>query len=370
LKTATKIILAIVAIAVIAGGIIAYVYLGTQGSTAEAVTLNGAGATFPQPFLSATITTYTTQIKTNLKINYPGGGSGQGIQSFTNKQVDFACSDAPLTASQREAAPNALHIPETIGAITVAYNLPGISTGLKLTGPIVADIFLGTTKNWNDPAITILNPNLDLPDHAISVVHRSDGSGTTNWFTKYLSLVSAEWDSNVGSGTSVQWPVGIGASGNSNVAATVTTTEYSIGYIELAYALQNSVPVAALQNSKGNFVLPSLESTTAAAESLPTAGLPSGSASWESVNILNAPGDQAYPIVTPTYILLYQDLSVINGMDMNKATELVQYIWFVIHDGQQLANALEYATLPSNLVQINEATLNSITFNGQPVPTH
>ena len=370
MKTATKIILAIVAIAVIAGGIIAYVYLGTQGSTTEAVTLNGAGATFPQPFLSATITTYTTQIKTNLKINYPGGGSGQGIQSFTNKQVDFACSDAPLTASQREAAPNALHIPETIGAITVAYNLPGISTGLKLTGPIVADIFLGTTKNWNDPAITILNPNLDLPDHAISVVHRSDGSGTTNWFTKYLSLVSTEWDNNVGSGTSVQWPGGIGASGNSNVAATVTTTEYSIGYIELAYALQNAVPVAALQNPKGNFVLPSLESTTAAAESLPTSGLPSGSASWESVNILNAPGDQAYPIVTPTYILLYQDLSVINGMDMNKATELLQYIWYVIHDGQQLANALEYSTLPSNLVQINEATLNSITFNGQPVPTH
>ncbi len=362
--------MAIVAIAVIAGSIIAYVYLGTQGPTTEAVTLNGAGATFPQPFLSATITTYTTQIKTNLKINYPGGGSGQGIQSFTNKQVDFACSDAPLTASQREAAPNALHIPETIGAITVAYNLPGISTGLKLTGPIVADIFLGTTQNWNDPAITSLNPDLDLPDHAISVVHRSDGSGTTNWFTKYLSLVSTEWDNNVGSGTSVQWRGGIGASGNSNVAATVTTTEYSIGYIELAYALQNSVPVAALQNPKGNFVLPSLESTTAAAESLPISGLPSGSASWESVNILNAPGDQAYPIVTPSYILLYQDLSVINGIDMNKATELVQYIWYVIHDGQQLANALEYATLPSNLVQINEATLNSITFNGQPVPTH
>jgi phosphate transport system substrate-binding protein len=370
LKTTTKIIVSIVAIAIIVGGIISYVYLGTQGSTAEAVTLNGAGATFPQPFLSATITTYTTQIKTNLKINYPGGGSGQGIQSFTNKQVDFACSDAPLTASQREAAPNALHIPETIGAITVAYNLPGTSTGLKLTGRIVADIFLGTIKNWNNPAITALNPDLTLPDHAISVVHRSDGSGTTNWFTKYLSLVSPEWNSSVGSGTSVQWPAGIGANGNSNVAATVTTTEYSIGYIELAYALQNSVPVAALQNPKGNFILPSLESTTKAAESLPTSGLPSGGDSWENVNILNALGDQAYPIVTPTYILLYKDLSVISGMDMNKATQLVQYVWYVTHDGQQLANALEYATLPSNLVQIDEATLNSITFNGQLVPTH
>jgi len=368
MENTTKIVMAIVAIAVIVGGVVAYMYLGTP--TAEAVTLNGAGATFPQPFLNATITTYTTQIRTNLQINYQGVGSGQGIQSFTSKTVDFACSDAPLTASQREAAPNALHIPETIGAITVAYNLPGISTGLKLTGPIVADIFLGTITNWNDPAITALNPDLTLPDHAISVVHRSDGSGTTNWFTKYLSLVSPEWESTVGSGTSVQWPVGTGQSGNSNVAGTVTTTEYAIGYIELAYALQNFVPVAALKNPKGNFVLPSLASTTAAAESLPTSGLPSGSDSWENVIILNALGDQAYPIVTPTYILLYQDLSVINGMDMNKATQVVQYVWYVIHDGQQLANALEYAPLPSNIVQIDEATLNSITFNGQPVPTH
>jgi phosphate transport system substrate-binding protein len=370
MKTTSKIVLAIVAIAVIVGGVAGYIYLGTPGSTAESVILNGAGATFPQPFLNATITTYTTQIRTNLKINYQPVGSGQGIQTFTSKTVDFACSDAPLTASQREAAPNALHIPETIGAITVAYNLPGISSGLKLTGPVVADIFLGTITNWNDPAITALNPDLTMPDHAITTVHRSDGSGTTNWFTKYLSLVSQTWNTTVGSGTSVQWPVGIGASGNSNVAATINQTEYSVGYIELAYALQNAVPVAALKNPAGNYVLPSLASTTAAAESLPTSGLPSGSDSWENVIILNSPGSQAYPIVTPTYILLYQDLSVIKGMDMNKATQLVQYIWYVIHDGQALAPALEYATLPSNLVQIDEATLSSITFNGQPVPTH
>jgi phosphate transport system substrate-binding protein len=368
MKNTYKIVIAIIAIAVIVGGVVAYTNMGTP--TSESVTLSGAGATFPQPFLNATITTYTTQIRTNLKINYQPVGSGQGIQSFTSKTVDFACSDAPLTDSQREEAPNALHIPETIGAITVAYNLPGISTGLKLTGPVVADIFLGTITKWNDPAITSLNPDLTLPDHPISVVHRSEGSGTTNWFTKYLSLVSPEWNSTVGSGTSVQWPVGTGQSGNSAVAATVTTTEYSVGYIELAYALQNSVPVAALKNPAGNYILPSLASTTAAAESLPTSGLPSGSDSWENVIILNAPGDQAYPIVTPTYILLYQELNVIKGMNMDKATQVVQYIWYVIHDGQALAPALEYATLPSNLVQIDEATLNSVTFNGQPVPTH
>ncbi len=370
MKNTYKIVIAIVAIAVIVGGVVAYIYLGTPGTATETVILNGAGATFPQPFLNATITTYTTQIRTNLQINYQPVGSGQGIQSFTSKTVDFGCSDAPLTDSQRAAAPNALHIPETIGAITVAYNLPGISSGLKLTGPVVADIFLGTITNWNDPAITALNPDLTLPDHAISTVHRSDGSGTTNWFTKYLSLVSPTWNTTVGSGTSVQWPGGIGASGNSNVAATVNQTEYSIGYIELAYALQNAVPVAALKNPAGNYILPSLASTTAAAESLPTSGLPSGKDSWENVIILNAPGAQAYPIVTPTYVLLYQELNVIKGMNMNKATQLVQYIWYVIHDGQALAPALEYATLPSNLVQIDEATLNSVTFNGQPVPTH
>jgi phosphate transport system substrate-binding protein len=370
LKTKYAITIAIVAIVLIAGGAVAYIFLSQPNSNSQATFLNGAGATFPQPFLNSTITTYTTQIRTSVQINYQGVGSGQGVQSFTNKTVDFACSDAPLTASQREAAPNAVHIPETIGAITLAYNLPGISSGLKLTGAVVADIYLGTITNWNDAAITALNPDLTLPDHAITTVHRSDGSGTTNWFTKYLSLVSPTWSSEVGSGTSVQWPVGIGASGNANVAATVIQTQYSVGYIELAYALKNNVPVAAIQNPAGNFALPSLESTTAAAESLPTSGLPSGSDSWANVILLNAPGAQAYPIVTPTYILVYKELNVVTGMDMNKATQLVQYIWYVIHDGQALAPALEYATLPSNLVQIDEATLSSITFNGQTLTTH
>jgi phosphate transport system substrate-binding protein len=342
----------------------------TPTATPGPASLTGSGATFPQPFLNATIHEYTTNIRPNVQINYQGGGSGRGITDLTSKLVDFACSDAPLTVSQREAAPNVLHIPETIGAITVSYNLPGISAGLKLTGEVLTNIYLGTITNWNDPAITSLNPDLVLPDHAIITVHRSDNSGTTNWFTKYLALVSSAWESQVGSGTSVEWPGAntIGQSGNSNVASTVSQTAYAIGYIELAYALRNNIPVAALQNPAGNYVLPSLASTTAAAQSLPS-GLPSGSGSWETVIILNTNGPDAYPIVTPTYMLVYKELNVIPGMNANKAAQLVQYIWYVVHDGQQLAPELEYAALPQNLVLLNEETLNSITFNGQPVPT-
>jgi phosphate transport system substrate-binding protein len=375
MKNTIKIALSIVAIIVIAvAAIFAYIYLQSPSSPStglQPATLHGSGATFPAPFINATIQYYQTHIRTNVQIDYSGVGSGQGVTSFTDKVVDFAGTDAPLTASQRQAASNALHIPETIGAITVAYNLPDISTSvLNLTGSVVADMFLGTITNWNDTAISALNPGLTLPDHPISTVHRADGSGTTNWFTKYLCLVSPQWNNTVHSGTTVQWPIGTGAPGNSGVATQVNTTQYAVGYVELAYALTNGMTVAALKNPAGNYVLPSLASTTAAASALPTSGLPSGSDSWENVNILNTSGDQAYPIVTPTYLLVYKDLSIISGMDMNKATQLVQYIWYVVHDGQQLAPALEYATLPSNLVQIDEATLNLITFNGQSVPTH
>jgi phosphate ABC transporter phosphate-binding protein len=365
MNTKYTIILAVVAIAIIAGAVVAYTYLSSPA--AEAVTLNASGATFPKPFLDETIIEYNS-MHSNVQINYAGGGSGQGRTDFINKVVDFAGSDAALTDEQRGQAPNSLHIPETIGAITVAYNIPNIDTGLKLTGDVVANIFLGTVTNWNDPSIKAINPDLTLPDHEIAVVHRSEGSGTTDWFTKYLSLVSNDWGTMVGAGTTVEWPVGVGASGNSGVAATIDQTEYSIGYIELAYALENGVTVAALQNPAGNYVLPSLESTTAAAQSLPS-DLPSGSESWANVYILNTEGAQAYPIVTPTYILIYQDLGVIDGMTMAKATALVQYLWYVVHDGQALAGPLEYAALPQNLVTLNEATLNSITFNGASIPT-
>jgi phosphate transport system substrate-binding protein len=393
MKNSYTIAAAIVAIIIIIGGIFAYTslsQLGPQASpspsptgsptstpastisptgTLGSTTLNGAGATFPAPFLNATILTYTSQVRTNLKINYQPVGSGQGISSLTTKTVDFAASDAPLTDSQRTAAPNALHIPETIGAVTIAYNLPGIASGVHLTGNIIAQIYLGTIANWKDTAIQSINTNITLPDHAITAVHRSDSSGTTNIFTKYLANVSSTWASQIGSGTSVQWSGGIGASGNANVASTINQTQYSIGYVELSYALQNGMNVASVQNPAGNYIQPSLSSTTIAVQSGASQGLPSGNESWTSVSFLNTADPQSYPIVSFTYLLVYQELNVVKGMDQNKATQLVQYIWWVIHDGQQLAPNLQYAQLPLNVVQIDEATIQSITFNGQHLPT-
>ena len=342
----------------------------TPVPTPGPASLTASGATFPQLFISATITEWQ-KVRTNVQINYQGGGSGKGVTDFTQKLVDFAGTDAALTTTQAAAAPNAVHIPETIGAITIAYNVPGVATGLKLTGPIIADIYLGTIINWNDQRISSINPGINLPSNSIILVRRSDSSGTTNWFTKYLSSQSTTWQNQVGSNTQVQWPgTTVGQSGNNGVAGYVDTTPYAIGYVELAYALTNTVPVAAVMNSAGNYVAPSLASTTAAADSVPTSGLPAGTGDWSTVSILNSPGAQAYPIVTPTYILVYKELNVVPGMTLDKATQLVQYLWYIVHDGQSVSPSLQYATLPANLVQIDETTLNSITFNGQALVTH
>ena len=237
-----------------------------------------------------------------------------------------------------------------------------------MTGAVLANIFLGNIQNWNDPAIAALNSGVNLPNHAITTVHRSESSGTTKWFTQYLSLVSPAWNSTVGYANSVQWPGGIGQSGNPGVAQAVNSTQYAIGYVELAYALQNGLTVCAMQNPSGNYILPSLASTTAAAQSLPTSGLPSSTGDWTGVNILNTSGAQAYPIVNPTYMLVYKDLSVVPGMDLNKATQLMQWIWYVVHDGQSLATGLSYAALPSNIVTYDETTIQSVTFGGQAIP--
>ncbi len=363
-----SIIAGVLAIVVAIGSVAAFVFLSPPGTAT--VGLNGAGATFPQPFLSATITSYSS-IKPNVQINYQGVGSGTGINSLITKTVDFAASDAPLNSNQTSYLPApALHIPETIGAVTIAYNLPNVPTGLHLTGDVIAKIYLGTITNWNDPAIKALNPDTTLPDHAITTVHRSESSGTTNVFTKYLANVSSTWNTQVGSGTSVQWPGSnaVGASGNSNVASTVLQTQYAIGYVELAYALQNSMTIANVQNPAGNFVAPSLASTTSAVQSGASSGLPSGDQSWSSVSLLNTPASDAYPIVSFTYILEYKELNIIPGMTQDKATAIVQYLWYVIHDGQQLASNLQYAQLPSNVVSIDEASIRSITFDGQTLP--
>jgi phosphate ABC transporter phosphate-binding protein len=250
----------------------------------------------------------------------------------------------------------------------LSYNLPGVTTGLKLTGPIIADIFLGNIQNWNDPQILALNTGVSLPNQAITTVHRSESSGTTKWFTQYLSLVSPTWNSTVGFANSVQWPGGIGQSGNPGVAQAINTTQYSIGYVELAYALQNGLTVVAVQNPSGGYIMPTLASATATAQSLPTSGLPSSTGDWTGVNILNTNSAQAYPICTPTYMYVYKDLSVVPGMDLNKATQLMQYIWYVVHGGQSLAAGLQYASLPANIVAYDEATIQSVTFGTQTIP--
>ncbi len=361
------IIIAIVAIAIIAGSVIAYTYLSNPASAT--LILNGSGASFPYPLLNNIITKYTNDVKPNVQINYQSIGSGGGISDLKSKTVDFAASDAPLTASEAEAAPNVLHIPETIGAVTVTYNIQGVPSGLKLTGQVIADIFQGKITMWNDAAIKNLNPDVTLPAASINTVHRSDGSGTTFIFTGYLSEVSTSWASAIGQGKSVSWPTGSGQNGNTGVASIVNSTANTIGYVELAYALQNGMTVAAIQNLSGSFVMPTLASTTAAAQAVAASGLPSGDASWTNVDLLNAQDADAYPIVSFTYLLVYKELKVISGMTQERATALVQFLWYIVHDGQDLAPELEYAALPSNVIQLNEATIQSITFNGQTLST-
>jgi phosphate transport system substrate-binding protein len=364
------VIVAIVAIGIIIGSIAAYEYLSQPSAENETVIVNGSGATFPYPLLNEIINQYNSS--RNVLINYQAIGSGGGITDLKNKNNDFAGSDAPLSATEQADASHTLHIPETIGAVTIAYNIPDIpSSGISLTGQVIADIFEGKITKWNDPAIQNLNHGVTMPNLAITTVHRSDGSGTTFIFTKYLSQVSTSWDANVGSGKSVSWPAlgGLGSNGNTGVAASVNSTAGAIGYVELAYALTNGMTVAAVQNPAGNFVLPTLDSTTAAAQAGAAAGLPAGDASWSNVNLLNTDATDAYPIVSFTYIVVYKELNVIPGMTEARAVGVVEFLWYIIHDGQKLAPGLEYAPLPSNVVQLDETTIKSITFNGQTLPT-
>jgi phosphate ABC transporter phosphate-binding protein len=366
MKSKYVIIGAVVLAIVLVASVAAYTFLSTPSE--PIVRINGAGATFPYPLLNEIMTVYSNDVKPNVQVNYQSIGSGGGISALNTKTVDFGGSDAPLTAAEASNITNALHIPETIGAVTITYNIPDVPTGLKLTGQVIADIFQGTITRWNDNAIQSLNPDITLPDQTITVVHRSDGSGTTFVFTSYLSQSSAAWNTDIGAGKSVSWPTGVASIGNTGVAQTVSTTTYSIGYVELAYTIENNMHVAAVQNPSGNFVMPTLASTTAAAQS-GASSLPAGDASWTGVNLLNTAASDAYPIVTFSYIIIYKELNVIPDMTQEKATALVQFLWYIIHEGQDLAPELEYAPLPSNVVQLNEMTIASITFDGQTLPT-
>jgi phosphate transport system substrate-binding protein len=354
---------------------------GGGGGGGQAITINGAGATFPFPLIDTWRVEYQS-VNPSVSINYQSIGSGGGVRQFTERTVDFGASDAPLTEEEMQALSSTpVHIPETIGSVVAAYNLPGIDKGLKLTGPVLADIFAGKITRWDDQRIRELNSDLSLPADNIVVVHRSDGSGTTFIWTSYLSKVSPEWNQTIGAGKSVQWTGGLGAQGNEGVSNTVLSTPNSIGYVELTYALTTDMDYASLMNREGNFVEPTLDSTQAAAQAAiimnntgtaanTTGGaavsLPGGDQSWSHVSLLDAPGANSYPIASFSYLILYKELSTnINSMD--KAQALAQFVSWAITDGQQFASPLHYVPLPESVVQHNQQTLRSLTFNGQPV---
>jgi phosphate transport system substrate-binding protein len=351
-----------------------------QQGGGQAITINGAGATFPFPLIDTWRVEYQS-VNPSVSINYQSIGSGGGVRQFTERTVDFGASDAPLTEEEMQALSSTpVHIPETIGSVVAAYNIAGIDKGLKLTGPVLADIFAGKITRWDDPRIKELNPDLPLPSADIIVVHRSDGSGTTFIWTSYLSQVSPEWNQTIGAGKSVQWTVGLGAQGNEGVSNTILSTPNSIGYVELTYALTTDMDYASLMNRAGNFVEPTLNSTQAAAQaaiimnststanstSAAAVSLPGGDQSWTHVSLLDAPGADSYPIASFSYLLLYKEMSInINTID--KAQALAQFVNWAITDGQQFAPALHYVPLPESVVQHNQQTLRTLTFNGQPV---
>ncbi len=329
---------------------------GAPVKPGQAVTLTGAGATFPYPLYSKWFDVY--QQAAGTRINYQSIGSGGGIQQITQRTVDFGASDAPMTDEQLAAAPGQLlHIPTVIGAVVVTYNLPGIDKPLKLAPDVLADIFLGTITRWNDPRLVQANPDLALPETSIVVVRRSDGSGTTNIFTDYLSAVSPAWKQRVGKGTSVNWPVGLGGKGNEGVTGQVKQTPGAIAYVELAYAAQNKLPYAAIRNQAGQLVEPTIESTTAAA-----AGAAGSMPEDLRVSIVNPPGEKSYPIAGFTYLLVYQEQS-----DQAKGRALVDFLAWALRDGQPYARDLLYAPVPAEVVQKAEAKVNGITFQGQPL---
>ncbi|MDR2699458.1 MAG: phosphate ABC transporter substrate-binding protein PstS [Nitrososphaerota archaeon] len=358
--------IAVIVITILSGAFITVTYL----TSANAILLNSAGASFPYPLIDKMITEYN-RAKPYIQVNYQPSGSGAGITALTDKTVFFAGSDAPLSNFEREKALNTLHIPETIGSIAITYNIPNIPSGLKLTGQIVADIFEGKITMWNDVAITNINNDIILPAETIKTVHRSESSGTTFVFTGYLNTVSTSWKNNVGQSKTIAWPAAndVASSGNTGVAQIITSTLYSIGYVELAYVLQADMTVAAIQNPSGNYILPTLNSTTIAAQSVALEGLPAGNADWSHVNLLNAKDANAYPIVSFSYILVYQELNVIPGMTQECATAFVQFLLYMVNDGQNLANSSNYAPLPVNVVDLNTETIKLITFNGQTITT-
>lgn len=326
--------------------------IGGVALAAKLLLINGAGATFPYPLYSKWFYEYT-KVDSSVNFNYQSIGSGGGIRQITAQTVDFGASDGALTDKQLKDAPGELlHIPMTAGAVVITYNLPQVLGHLKFSPEVVAGIFLGKITKWNDPKIAADNAGVSLPAENIIVAHRSDGSGTTNIFTDYLSSVSDVWKNKVGKGTSVDWPVGLGGKGNEGVAGLVKQTEGAIGYVELAYAEKNGLPYADIKNKSGNFISPSIESTTAAVNGkLSTMPLDF------RVSLVNPDGEDAYPIAGFTWILVYK-----HQADKVRGEKMVEFLRWAVTDGQKYSEALLYAPLPSSMVKKILARVDEITY--------
>jgi phosphate transport system substrate-binding protein len=317
---------------------------------APAGSLTGAGSTFDQPFFTKAFYVYNQQ-NSKVTVNYASIGSGGGIAQFQANTVNFGASDVPMSPLDISSAKGGqvLQVPVALGGEAISYNVPGVASGLKLTPKVLADIFLGTVKNWNDTAIKSLNPGVKLPANPIQTVYRSDGSGTTYIFTNYLSTVSPAWTSGPGTGKSVSWPVGVGQKGNEGVAGFISTTPYTIGYVELAYAIQNKFTYAKIQNAAGKYVSPTLTSVAADAAQKPDI-------TSVDFSIVNEPGAASYPISGYSWALIYQlQKSATTGMT------LVDVLDWLTHAGQSQAASLDYVPLPANIQQLARTTLLQVT---------
>ena len=333
-----------------AAALAAFAALTAAPGEAQTVQINGAGATFPYPIYSKWFSEYN-KLHPEVEINYQSIGSGGGIRQLSNQTVFFGASDGPMTSDQLQAAPgHILHLPTVLGGVVPVYNIPGVNAELKFTGQVIADIVLGRITKWNDKAITALNPGVALPDTDITVAHRSDGSGTTYIFVDYLSKVSPDFKKTVGVATSVNWPVGVGGKGNEGVAGLVKQTPGAFGYVELIYAIQNKIAYGSVRNMDGVFVRSSLETVTAAAGAAASA-MPKDF----RVSITNAPGKDAYPISSFTWLLFYE-----SPKDKARAKVMVDFMKWALTDGQKYCADLGYAPLPAAVVALEIEALKRI----------
>ncbi|MBS1525625.1 MAG: phosphate ABC transporter substrate-binding protein PstS [Bacteroidetes bacterium] len=320
-------------------------------------TLLGAGSSFINPLFSKIFAVYNE--KTGIKVNYQSIGSGGGILQLTNKTVDFGDSDAPLNEEQtKKMSAPVLHIPMASGATVITYNIPGVTAALKLTGKDIADIYLGKITTWNAAEIKATNKGVNLPDLPIVVVHRSDGSGTSFIFTDFLSKVNSEWEKKVGRAAAVNWPAGLGGKGSEGVSGLVKQTPGAIGYVELAYALQNHMAFADIQNKAGKFIRPTLASTTLASN----VEIPADS----KVSITDTANPNGYPLASFTWALIYKDQKY-NDRSAARAEQLLKLLWWNIHDGQAYCEGLNYAKLSKSAVKVAEKILKSATYGGKPI---